>query len=101
MSVVLKICGAGDAYGVFHCPGCNSGHTVRVQGEGKWGWNGDVVRPTLTPSVFVNAPGRYFTASAPSCHSFVKDGQIQFLGDCSHALAGQTVPLPEWSEAGE
>lgn len=101
MNPVLKICGAGDAYGVFRCPGCESGHTVRVQGEGKWGWNGDVVRPTLTPSVFVNAPGPYFTASAPSCHSFVKDGHIQFLDDCSHALAGQTVPLPEWSEAGE
>lgn len=98
MTPVLKICGAGDAYGVFRCPGCKSGHTVRVQGVGKWGWNGDVCRPTLTPSVFVNAPGPYFTASAPSCHSFVRDGQIQFLSDCSHALAGQTVPLPEWSE---
>jgi hypothetical protein len=29
------------------------------------------------------------------CHSFLVDGQIQFLGDCTHALAGQTVPLPE------
>jgi hypothetical protein len=28
------------------------------------------------------------------CHSFVVDGQIQFLGDCTHKLAGQTVPLP-------
>jgi hypothetical protein len=30
------------------------------------------------------------------CHSFVTDGRIQFLGDCTHALAGQTVDLPEW-----
>lgn len=30
------------------------------------------------------------------CHSFVVDGQMQFLGDCTHALAGQTVPIPEW-----
>ena len=29
------------------------------------------------------------------CHSYVKDGQIQFLNDCSHVLAGQTVDLPE------
>lgn len=28
------------------------------------------------------------------CHSFVRDGQIEFLGDCTHSLAGQTVPLP-------
>jgi len=29
------------------------------------------------------------------CHSFVTDGRIQFLGDCTHNLAGQTVDLPE------
>jgi hypothetical protein len=28
------------------------------------------------------------------CHCFIRDGQIQFLLDCTHALAGQTVPLP-------
>lgn len=30
------------------------------------------------------------------CHCFVADGAMQFLGDCTHALAGQTVPIPEW-----
>jgi hypothetical protein len=30
------------------------------------------------------------------CHSFVTDGKIQFLSDCTHALAGQTVALPDW-----
>lgn len=29
------------------------------------------------------------------CHSFVTDGRIQFLSDCTHSLAGQTVDLPE------
>lgn len=29
------------------------------------------------------------------CHSFVTDGHIQFLGDCTHALAGKMVPLTE------
>lgn len=28
---------------------------------------------------------------------FIRDGQIQFLGDCTHALAGKTVPLPEFT----
>lgn len=28
------------------------------------------------------------------CHSFVTNGNIQFLSDCTHALAGQTVALP-------
>jgi hypothetical protein len=31
----------------------------------------------------------------PRCHSFVTDGRIQFLSDSTHALAGQTVDLPE------
>jgi len=29
------------------------------------------------------------------CHSYVTDGRIQFLADCTHALAGLTVDLPE------
>jgi hypothetical protein len=29
------------------------------------------------------------------CHSFVRNGRIEFLGDCTHALASQTVDLPD------
>lgn len=35
----------------------------------------------------------------PRCHSFVRDGKIEFLSDSTHKLAGQTVdlpPLPDW-----
>jgi hypothetical protein len=32
------------------------------------------------------------------CHSFITDGRIQFLGDCTHRLAGQTVPIPDWED---
>jgi hypothetical protein len=34
-----------------------------------------------------------------NCHSFLKAGRWEFLGDSAHALAGQTVPmvpLPDW-----
>lgn len=34
------------------------------------------------------------------CHAFVRDGQMEFLGDCTHGLAGQTVPIPPWPERG-
>jgi hypothetical protein len=30
------------------------------------------------------------------CHSFIIDGRIQFLGDCDHELASQTVEIPDW-----
>lgn len=78
----------------FHCPGCDIKHAVTV-GEGpgpRWGFNGDYERPTFSPSVMV----RYPWGNPPVetiCHSFVTDGQIQFLNDCTHSLAGQTVPL--------
>lgn len=88
---------------MFHCPGCESAHMVRVQdGTGAgWGYNGDPERPTFTPSVLVtyNGSDAGRDGAPPAvCHSFVTDGRIQFLGDCSHALAGQTVELPDFDE---
>lgn len=93
-------------------------HGVRVTGDQPWAWNGDAERPTFSPSVLVRyyrispegaamitrgdrppAGGRY-PGTDMVCHSFVKDGRIQFLTDCTHALAGQTVDLPGWTEPG-
>lgn len=81
----------------FMCPGCERMHMVRVDGAGRprWTWNGDADAPTFSPSVRVNALGPYHTDAAPTCHSFVSGGSIQFLGDCTHALVGQTVDLPD------
>ncbi len=98
----------------FHCPGCDELHTVNAG----WTFNGDIEKPTLSPSVLVRSghyvSGRQSTScwcphnaeqrakgepesgfSCQICHSFVRDGQIEFLSDCTHALAGQTVDLPE------
>ena len=86
---------------MFWCPGCNGAHRVQ-HGAGagpRWGWNGDAERPTFTPSVLVTYDGvDAGTDGAPPrvCHSFVADGRVQFLGDCTHALAGQTVDLGDW-----
>lgn len=81
------------------CPGCDDSHAVEVTDQTyRWEWDGNLDAPTISPSILVNGreprhPGR------PLCHSFVRSGQWQFLGDCEHALAGQTVPmvpLPDW-----
>lgn len=74
-----------------------------------WSFNGDFDKPTFAPSVLVqghqievDANGKWTgewvrdAAGEPlplRCHSFIRDGQIEFLGDCTHALAGQTVAL--------
>lgn len=86
---------------MFWCPGCNGPHQIK-HGAGagpRWGWNGDAERPTFTPSVLVRYEGidaGKDGAPPAVCHTFVTDGRIQFLGDCTHAMAGQTVDLPDW-----
>jgi len=109
----------------FWCPGCQGPHRIQHGvGQGpRWGWNGDAERPTFTPSVLVtwSEPANLHDHDAMQrdlaeakrrreageqnvkvpvvdriCHTFVTDGRIQFLGDCTHALAGQTVDLPDW-----
>lgn len=110
----------------FWCPACQDEHMVLVPGYDRgrppqeiWTWNGSWDKPTFRASILVKH-GHYlkpdsqcwctyeqrFHEPAPDnahcylCHSFVTDGLIQFLGDCSHSLANQTVPLQphEWSE---
>lgn len=78
---------------MFHCPGCKCGHWVRTAGDESragpvWQWNGDIVKPTVSPSILV-CPNE----SARRCHSFIRDGKIEFCNDCHHELAGQTIPL--------
>lgn len=94
----------------FWCPGCNAAHQLRIEGQHAWGFNGDGDRPTFTPSVLTWGKARFLTdeeseviraggkVDVPDfrCHSFVTDGRIQFLSDCSHDLAGQTVDLPDF-----
>lgn len=96
---------------VFWCPGCDMAHQVYV-GDGpgpRWGWDGDVDRPTFTPSVRVQGVVPLTDAEHAAymrgeeipeprrmlCHSLITDGRIQFLHECTHALAGKTVPLPD------
>lgn len=90
------------------CPACND--AVRIT-DG-WEWNGDLERPTFTPSILTTGvqwgegDGFYKPAHAGVakgdkivCHSFLTDGIWNFLGDCTHNKAGQSVPmvpLPDW-----
>jgi len=110
---------------MFWCPGCDGAHSVSVNSgiPGRdWAFNGDGDKPTFSPSVLVTSTkltekgdldidqwrkdgypkhedGFKFDSKPSVCHSFVTDGRIQFLGDCTHALAGQTVDLPDFDEA--
>lgn len=62
-------------------------------GTGCWTWNGDIEKPTLRPSVLTQ--GSNFEHENFRCHTWVNDGQAQFLDDCNHELRGQTVDMLE------
>ena len=81
----------------FTCPGCKTAHFIQINPEFRpcWTFNGDVDKPTVNPSILVRS-GYVDQTPTTRCHSFIKSGQIQFLGDCTHALKGQTIDLPDW-----
>ncbi len=90
---------------IFYCPGCEQHHgvwtTKPVIVDGKsniWKFNGNVDSPTFTPSIHIKRKITGSKEKVTICHSFVKDGNIQFLGDCRHKLKGQTIELPEIDE---
>jgi hypothetical protein len=86
---------------LFNCPACGYGHRIPVKPHEKgWDWNGDVDRPTFSPSILLRGHGSRNPKTEeyvdlPTCHSFVTDGMIAFCGDCGHEMAGKTVPLPD------
>ena len=75
----------GDGW-VIYCPGCKYLHKFRYG----WSFNGNTEFPTFSPSLVI----RLVHEKDARCHSFVRDGKIEFLQDCKHELAGQTVKLP-------
>lgn len=84
---------------LFECPGCGCLHAVHTEqpnGNGaKWSWNKNLDKPTISPSILVKWNTDGSNKLDKICHSFVRDGNIQFLNDCTHSLSGQTVPLPD------
>ena len=99
----------------FECPGCGMPHGVNIDTKlsPAWSWNNSVDAPTFSPSILV----RFDRWDPPAtednvdrinsgevvqvkidhvCHSFIHDGKIQFLNDCTHEYAGKTVDIPLW-----
>jgi hypothetical protein len=74
------------------CPACGYEHPFLVisanPGRPTWTWNGSLDKPTFHPSMLCMPDG------PKRCHSWVRDGQIQFLPDSWHGRS-DTVDLPE------
>lgn len=96
--------------GLMHwCPGCEAAHVIyTILGANNgpiWMFDSNVTKPTFSPSVR-HRWGRFFDPNfkeespdeSGQCHYFIRAGNIEFCGDCTHGLAGQTVALPELPE---
>lgn len=102
---------------VFQCPACGNCHYALVEGATRqgprWTWNGSMDRPTFSPSIKVTTH-RWEPPVGPEnieqwrkqpweqkqvehiCHFFVRDGKIEYCGDCTHDRRGQTIEVPDW-----
>lgn len=83
-------------YRVF-CPGCRHTHFFRTEqsSEGPenptWDFDGDTESPTFHPSL--RAQWGDIDKPTQCCHSFLKKGVWEFLGDCTHDRANTKVPM--------
>jgi len=95
MSNVIEL--LEDHHYTFPCPGCKMSHSVTVDGyknqrSATWGWNGNLEKPTFTPSILVTWDWGE-KHEKRRCHSFITNGVWRFLNDCTHELAGKEVPM--------
>ena len=80
----------------FECPGCKCNHYITTErpkgGKPVWEFNGDVDKPTFSPSIRVEweHKNKKFT-----CHFNITNGKIRFRSDCTHSLKNQYIDLPE------
>ena len=107
MSQVSKYLRKTERGYVHWCPACKQMHTL----PDGWTFNGDVNKPTFTPSfktsgnqLVLDAGGNWTgewrrdAQGNPipyTCHYILTNGILNFCGDCTHSMANKSVPLPE------
>lgn len=87
------------------CPACEEMHIL----PDTWKFDGNLESPTFSPSFrhsghkTINVDGRWTGEwerdangkAIPSvCHYILTAGVLNYCGDCTHAMAGQSIPLP-------
>lgn len=108
---MAKVKDEGNGNYSFFCPGCGYLHVYYTQKSHPdspvWEFNGDMDNPTFTPSLLnrwgKEADPNWQEPEEPGpnngwsgrCHLFVRDGKIEYCGDCSHHLSGKVVEMKE------
>lgn len=83
---------AAEEGGYFHwCPACEGLHRL----PDTWTFDGNLERPSFQPSF------HHRRGNGRVCHYVLTAGVLHFQADCTHALAGQSVPLPPIPEGAD
>jgi hypothetical protein len=95
---------------VWWCPACGEPHPL----PSSWTFDGNLEAPTFSPSFKHTGvqtvkddkgewTGEWVKDASGAvvpwcCHYVVTAGQVAYQGDCTHAMASQTVPMPDLPE---
>jgi hypothetical protein len=84
----------------FLCPGCQEARRFTVRTDGgspSWTFDGNVKIPSFSPSLRIYTTDPETKEQATLCHLFVRNGQIEYCGDCPHPPRRQNNPAAEYS----
>ena len=92
--IILKEIGNASA-ALMYIPGVPCHILINLEGPHPvWVWNGDKRNPSISPSILTRL--NWGADGKEICnHVFVREGKIQYLGDCTHEYAGMTLELPK------
>lgn len=87
---------------LIYCIGCGHHHGIWVDkpndNGARWTFDGNMENPTFSPSLLYQIEFTNNIKPKYICHSFIRAGKIQYLNDCTHKYAGQTIDLPDLDE---
>lgn len=78
----------------FWCEACDGLHAV-LTGLGGWSFNGNLVLPTLTPSITIPS----LDPTKPKCEFVIEKGNIRYLRTSGHIFEGDVLklrPIVDW-----
>lgn len=88
-----------DGRVAYYCTACKQHHMINISNPNLqpiWSFNGNYDKPTFNPSVLLTQEYKPESGKRTYvCHIFIVDGKIQYLNDCTHKLADQTINMDE------
>ena len=77
-------------------------HFVQTKGrvDACWKFNGDIFKPTFTPSLLTRIQYTDPNKQDYVCHLFIRDGMLDYLPDCTHPLTGKTIQMVDIYDPG-